>query len=61
MSMVMYIQNLVKFCTFIIKILSKKQFLTSIKGHNSVANLQKMIIYYTSIDLINDNVYTKFG
>ena len=61
MSMVMYIQNLVKFCTFIIKILSKKQFLISIKGHNSVANLRKMMLYFTSIDLVNDNVYTKFG
>ena len=61
MSMVMYIQKLVKFCTFIIKILSKKQFLTSIKGHNSVANLRKMMLYFTSIDLVNDNVYTKFG
>ena len=38
MSMVMNIQNLVKFCIFIIKILSKNQFLTSIKGHNSVAS-----------------------
>ena len=61
MSMVMHIQNLVKFCTFIIKILSKKQFLTSIKGHISVANLRKMMLYFTSIDLVNDNMYTKFG
>ena len=58
--MVMLIQNLVKFCPFIIKILSKKQFLKSIKGGSSVANLQKMTIYDTNIDLVNDNVYTKF-
>ena len=31
------------------------------KGHNSVANLRKTIIYTTNVDLINDNVYTKFG
>ena len=61
MSMVMYIQNLVKFCIFIIKILSKNQLLTSIKGHNSIANLQKMKLNFTNIDLVNDNVYTKFG
>ena len=58
MSMVMYKQNLVK---FIIKILSKNQFLTSIKGHNSIANLRKMTLYFTNIDHVNDNVYTKFG
>ena len=32
-----------------------------IKGRNSVANSQKMTIYYPSVDLANDNVYTKFG
>ena len=33
----------------------------SIKGHNSVANLRKTMIYDTNIDLVNENVYTKFG
>ena len=33
----------------------------SIKGRNSVANLRKTTIYITDIDLVNDNVYTKFG
>ena len=33
----------------------------SIKGHNSVANLRKTKIYITNVDLVNDNVYTKFG
>ena len=33
----------------------------SIKGRNSVANLQKTMIYITNIDLVNDYVYTKFG
>ena len=39
--MMMCIQNLVLFCQFVLKILSKNQILTSIKGSNSVANLQK--------------------
>ena len=42
-------------------VLSKNQNLTSIKGHNSVANLQKTMIFNISVDLVNDNVYTKFG
>ena len=58
---VMCIQNLVSFCLFVLKILSKNRILTSIKGINSVANLQKTKIYNTDIDLVNDNVYTKFG
>ena len=61
LSMMMCIQNLVLFCQFVLKILSKNQFLTSIKGRNSVANLGKTKIYNTNIDLVNDNVYTKFG
>ena len=59
--MMMCIQNLVLFCQFVLKILSKNQFLTSIKGRNSFAILRKTIIYNTNIDLVNDNVYTKFG
>ena len=59
--MIMGIQNLVKFCPFILKIWSKKQILTSIKGRNFVANLRKTKIYNTNVDLVNDNVLTKFG
>ena len=59
--MIMCIQNLVTFCQFVLKILSKNQILTSIKGRNSVADLRKTIIYNTNIDLVNDDVYTKFG
>ena len=59
--MLMCIQNLVLFCQFFLKILSKNQFLTSIKGRNSFSNLRKTMIYNTNIDLVNDNVYTKFG
>ena len=35
--------------------------LTSIKGRNSVANLRKTTIYNTNVDLVNDDVYKKFG
>ena len=57
----MCMQNLVSVCLFFLKILSKNQILTSIKGRKSDANLQKTMIYYTNIDLVNDNMYTKFG
>ena len=59
--MMMCIQNLVLFCHFVLKILSKNQILTSIKGRNSVANLRKTKIYNTNLDLVTDNVYTNFG
>ena len=52
---------MILFCQFVLKILSKNQILTSIKGRNSVANLRKTTIYNTNVDLDSDNVYTKFG
>ena len=59
--MMMCIQNLVSFCQFVLKILSQNQILTSIKGRNSVANLRKSKINNTNVDLVNDNIFTKFG
>ena len=60
--MIMSIQKLVSLYQFVLKLLSKNQILTSIKGHNSLANLQKKTsIYDTDVDLVNDDVYTKFG
>ena len=59
--MYMCIQNLVKFCPSVLKILSGNKILTSIKGHNSVANMQKMPLYNPNLDLVNANVYTNFG
>ena len=56
--MMMSIQNFFLFCQLVLK---KNQILTSIKGPYSVANLQKTKIYNTNFDLVNDNVYTKFG
>ena len=58
--MMMCIQNLVLLCQFVLNILNKNQILTSIKGRNSVANLRKTKIYNTNLDLVTDNVYTKF-
>ena len=55
--MIMCIQNLVKFCPFILNIWSKNLILESIKGRNSVANLRKTTIYFTNVDLVNDDVY----
>ena len=57
----MCIQNLDKFCPLVLKILSGNEILTSIKGHNSVANLQKMTLYNPNQDLVNANVNTNFG
>ena len=59
--MIMCLQSLVSFCQFVLKILSKNQILTSIKGCNSVAILRKTMIYNTSVDLVDDNVFTKIG
>ena len=57
--MLMCIQNLVKFCSLILKILSGNEILTSKKGCNSVANLRKMNLYNPNLDIINVNVYEK--
>ena len=59
--MIMCIQNLISICLFLLKILSKNQIRTLIKGSNSVANLRKTTIYDTNIYIVNDNVYTKIG
>ena len=53
----MCILNLVKFCPLVLKIWSGNEILTSIEGHNSVANLRKMMFYNPNLDLINVNVY----
>ena len=42
-TVLMCIQNLVKLCPFVLKILSKKKILTSIKGRYSVTNLRKNV------------------
>ena len=55
------IQNLFGFCQFFLKILSGNEILTSIKGRNSVQILQKVTGNNPKLDLVNVDVYTKFG
>ena len=57
----MCIQNLVRFCQFVLKILSGNEILLSIKGHNSVKILRKMTGNNPKLDLVNVDVHTKFG
>ena len=57
----MCIQNLVKFCPFILKIWSKNLILESIKGRNLASNLRKNNDLHTNVDLVNDDVHTKVG
>ena len=59
--MLMCTQNLVGFCQFVLKILSGNEILTSIKGHNSVKILRKMTGNNPKLDVVNDDVHTKFG
>ena len=59
--MMMCIQNLVRFCQFVLKILSGNEILTSIKGHNSDKFLRKMTGNNPKLDLVNVDVHTKFG
>ena len=59
--MLMCIQNLVGFCQFVLKILSGNKILASIKGRNSVKILRKMTDNNPKLDLVNDDVHTKFG
>ena len=59
--MMMCIQNLVRFCQFVVKILSGNEILKSVKGHYSVKILRKMTGNNPKLDLVNDDVHTKFG
>ena len=56
-----YIQNLVKFCPLVLKILSGNEILRTIKGRNYVTNFRNLRLYNPNLDLINVNEYTKFG
>ena len=53
--------NLVRFCPFVLEILSGNKILTSIKGSNSVKSLRKMTGNNPKLDLVNVDVHTKFG
>ena len=57
----MHIKRLVRFCQFILKVLSGNKILTSIKGQNSVKILQKMTGNNPKLGLVNVAVQTKYG
>ena len=57
----MHILNLVKFCKFVPKILSRKDVLVSIKGHYSGTNVRKIMCNNPNLDLVNMNAYIQFG
>ena len=59
--MLMRIQNLVRFCQSVLKILSGNKILTAIKGYNSIKILRKMTGNNPKLDLVNVDVHTKFG
>ena len=61
MSMLMCIQNLVRFCLFVLEILSGNKILTSIRGRNSIKILRKMMGNNPKLDHVNVDVHTKFG
>ena len=54
--MLMYIQNLVKFCPLVLKILSGNQILRSIKGRNSVENLRNLTLHNPNLMFIQNLV-----
>ena len=62
--MLMCIQNLVRFCQSVLKILSGNKILTAIKGCNSVKILRKTTGNNPKlelVELVNVDVHTKFG
>ena len=59
--MLMGIQNLVRFCPFFLKILSRNEILISIKGRNYVKILRKITGNNPKLDLVNVDGHTKFG
>ena len=55
----MHLQNFIKVHQLVHKILSINEILTSIKGHNSVENKQKILFNHPNLHLVNINAYTK--
>ena len=54
-------KRLVRFCQFILKILSGNKILTSIKGRNSLKIYRKITGNNPKLDIVNVDVHTKFG
>ena len=60
LSISMHFQNSITIHQLLHKILSINEISTSIKGHNSVENEQKILFYHPNLHLVNINAYTKF-
>ena len=56
----MHLQNSIKIHQLVHKILSINGISTSIKGHNSVENEQKILFNHPNLHLLNINAYTNF-
>ena len=59
--MLMCRQNLFRFCQFVLKLLSRNEILTSIKGRNSVKMFKKKMCSNAKLDHVEVDVHTKFG
>ena len=59
--MLMGIQNFVRFCPLVLKILGGNEILTPIKGRNSVKILRNITGNNPKLDLLNVDGHTKFG
>ena len=57
----MHIQNLVKICQFVLKILSGNEILAKFKGYNSGTNERKITCNYPNLDIVNINSHKTFG
>ena len=57
----MHVQNLIKFHQFIHKVLNGNDILTTIKGHDHVADLQNLTCNNPNVNLVKVNAYAKFG
>ena len=57
----MHIQNLVKICQFVLKILSGSKILAKIKGHYYGTNERKITCNNHNLDIVNINAHKTFG
>ena len=57
----MRIQNLVKICQLVLKILSGNEILAKIKGHNSGKNERKITCNNPNLDIVNSKAHKTLG
>ena len=61
LSVSMIMQIMVKINSFVVKILSGNEILTSFKCNNPVTNRQKWTLNNPKLDVVNINASAKFG